>query len=243
MDLWIDAYGSTTYLISYNDLILSNIYFISEEFKNEFKVLVDLGLYNEIRYNFLSSDEFIEYLIKKINEKNYFTNYIIVNDFKDIDKKYLINKDRIILAKEATDEFSKKPYIEIELPNGVICKTRVEYREGLRDKLDNNEQFEKDFEQLKVILSDNKKDVLTGVVLYDDAEQNMLYLYRNHVGIKQALSSIFNDKQKEQFFGEVGKVVGELINLDNKILQKFSLMIQIRSPQQKKLALNSILFS
>ena len=228
IDLWVDKYGKNTFLISYNELIASIVYFISDEFKNQYHLIVNLGLYDNFHYNYTSSKDCIDLILKKLNEKNYFTNYIIVNDFKDINQVYIINKDRIVSVKEVENQTDAKLFLKIELPYGTIINTRIEYRDELRDKIDNDEQFVNDLNNLKTILNENKNDVLNGVILYDDSKHNMLYLYKNHVGIMQSLSSVFNENQKKEFFGEIEKFYGELINIDDKIVVNPKLIKSIK---------------
>ena len=228
LNLWIEKYGPTAFVISYNDLIASNVDFISDEFKNQYQVLVDLGLYDNFHYNYASSKECIDLIMKKLNDKDYFNNNVIIKDLRDIDKIYIVNKDRIVSVKEVENQIDAKPFLKIEMPYGTIINTRIEYRYELRDKIDNVEQFANDLDNLKTILNENKNDTLNGVVLYNDSKHNMLYLYKNNVGIMQSLSSAFNEKQKEEFFSEIEKYCGKLMNIDNKIVVNPKLIKSIR---------------
>lgn len=228
LDLWIEKYGPTTFVISYNELIASNVNFISDEFKNQYHVLVDLGLYDNFHYNFASSKECIDLIVKKLNDKDYFNNNVIIKDLKDINKIYIVNRDRIVSVKEVENQIDAIPFLKIEMPYGTIINTRIEYRDKLRDKIDNAEQFANDLDNLKTILNENKNDTLNGVVLYDDSNHNMLYLYKNNVGIMQSLSSVFNEKQKEEFFSEIEKFLGKIMNIDDRIVVNPKLIKSIR---------------
>ena len=213
LDLWADTYGSSTYLLkylTYND----KIEFMSDILQNKYDVICDLKLYD----SYLNRKDNIDKIIEKLNGRGYFNKKAIVEDLNNSDEIYVINKDRIVSVKEIEDKITKKSYLEITLPNNTICKTKLKYRDELRDKLDNNELFDKDFEKLKEIINNNKNDVLNGVILYDNPEKTMLYLYRNQVGITQSLISVFDDNQKENFFGKIGNTIGDIINIDDRII-------------------------
>ena len=218
IELWVQEYGLTTFLISYNELIASSVNFISDEFKNQYQVLVELSLYDNFHNTFSNTEECINVILKKLKDKNCFNNYLVISDFKDINQIYIVNKDRIVSVNEVENEVDHKPYLKIELSNNTVINTRIDYRDLFRDKINNEKQFTNDLNNMKTILNANGTDFLSGVVMYNDTKHSMLYLYKKHVGVTQSISSIFNEKQKKEFFGVIGKVAGELINIDDKII-------------------------
>ena len=138
IDLWVDTYGESTYLIEYYSrhyMDSWSIFFKSDKFEGEFEELVNMMYYDNSSYGFTSMqvEECINNIIDKLKEKYLFTNCVTVKTINYDDEYFVINKDRIISIKESYDESTKKNYLEIEMPYENVIKTSIDNKDKFLD--------------------------------------------------------------------------------------------------------------